>query len=255
MRHVIIHYHIYKNAGVTVDAILRNNFGEQWGTIEAARRRDIMSPASILLFSLDNPQLKSISSHQARLPVPVHPNVVFHPIVFLRHPIDRVGSVYSYESRQPPDKHIPAREKAHAHDFAGFVRWGLEESHNVAIQNFQTVHLAGREDDMRTAAAIDSDLREARQQLFKLPFFGIVEFFDKSIARMGDYLLRDFGRLNMDYVPANQTPGRKETLQERIDDIRDALGPELYRKLLDKNALDMRLYDYAVSLFQSRNAD
>ena len=33
-RTIILHYHLFKNAGTSIDSILQENFGEQWITKE-----------------------------------------------------------------------------------------------------------------------------------------------------------------------------------------------------------------------------
>jgi hypothetical protein len=33
-RTIILHYHLFKNAGTSVDAILKRNFGDKWVTSE-----------------------------------------------------------------------------------------------------------------------------------------------------------------------------------------------------------------------------
>jgi hypothetical protein len=255
MRHIIIHYHIFKNAGSTVDSILKNNFGDRCGSIEGANPWDTLGSDAILKYAMDNPSLVTLSSHQARLPEPNCPNLVFHPLIFLRHPIDRAGSVYAFEQRQPINSPSLGVKIAHENDFAGYVKWRLSDSNGAVIKNFQTVHLSGRQDHMRVAAATDNDLKDAIEKISQLPFFGIVEFFDDSITRMSKYLSQYFGRLDVNYFVANRSPERKNTLQKRLDDIKIMLGPDLYQELLDKNALDMQLYDHALRLFSSNSTE
>jgi len=254
MRHIIAHYHIFKNAGSTVDTILQRNFGRLWGSIEGNNPWDTLSPDSILRYALAHPTLKAISSHHARPPVPIDSNTVFHPLIFLRHPIDRVGSVYSFERREPKSSPGLGVKIARKNDFAGYVRWRLSDGNGAVIKNFQTVHLSGREKDMRTASASEKDLGDAMERISHLPFFGIVEMFDDSIVRMKTQLAQYFGQIDTNYTVANQSAERKKMLLERLDEIEDALGTGLYQELLDKNALDMQLYDKAVKLFELQGA-
>lgn len=252
MRHIIIHYHIFKNAGSTIDAILRNNFGAFCGGIEGNNPWDTLDAASLLQYVLDNPNLKVVSSHQARLPVPDAPGVLFYPLAFLRHPIDRVGSVYLFERRQPKNSPGPGIKAAHENDIKGYVKWRLTDGNGTVIRNFQTVHLSGREKDMRTAIANEADLEGALRRLNALEFFGIVELFQDSVFRMMNYLAREFGNLDTSFTVENRSIDRKNTLEERLDELKAALGRSLYCELLDKNALDIELYNSAVSIFQSR---
>ena len=50
MRHVIVHYHIFKNAGSTVDSVLKNNFGDRCGSIEGRNPWDTLCPDDILKY-------------------------------------------------------------------------------------------------------------------------------------------------------------------------------------------------------------
>jgi hypothetical protein len=255
MRRIIIHYHIFKNAGSTVYSILKNNFGDRCGSIEGINPWDTLGSDAILKYAMENPSLKTISSHQARLPVPKCLNLVFHPLIFLRHPIDRVGSVYSFERREPLSSPSLGVKIAHENDFAGYVKWRLSEGNGAVIKNFQTVHLSGRQNDMRVAIATDNDLKDAIEKISQLPVFGIVELFDESIARMSNHLSQYFERLDVNYSVANRSMERKNTIQERLDDIKIMLGLDLYQELLLKNVLDMQLYDHALRLFSSNSTE
>jgi hypothetical protein len=252
-RHVILHYHVFKNAGSTVSSILINNFGaSQCGDIEGKNSWDTLSDSDILRYAINNPGLKAISSHHARLPVPNHSDFVFHPLIFLRHPIDRIGSVYSYERKRPAsDKSLGVRI-AHEYDFAGYVKYRLTDG-SAPIRNFQTVHLSGHYTDMRKAIATEEDLKMAMETLSQLKFFGIVELFDKSMVKMKRYLSGHFHNFNINYVAANIDADRKNTIEDRLDEIKSSLGQNLYQELLDKNALDLQLFNQAKTLFLLEN--
>jgi len=251
MRHVLLHYHIFKNAGSTIDAILKNNFGDQCGSIEGRNPWDTVDSGAILRYTMNNPNIRAISSHQARLPVPNCSNIFFHPLMFLRHPIDRVGSVYSFERNQPINSKSLGANIAREKEFAGYVKWRLSDGNGAVIKNFQTVYLSGREHDMRMANATESDLKEAMETVSQLPFFGLVEHFRDSMEKMRKYLSKTFGSIDVTYSILNKSTERKTLLQERLDDIELMLGPDLYQELLEKNKLDMRLYDHALNLFFS----
>lgn len=252
-RHIIMHYHIFKNAGSTVSSILINNYGgDQCGDIENKNSWGTLNQNDILNYATNNPTLKAISSHHARLPTPTYKNIIFHPIIFLRHPIDRIGSVYFYERKQPFNPSQPGTKIAHENDFAGYVKIRLSDG-SAPIRNFQTVHLAGRHHDMRNAIATDDDLKVAMGRISDLPFFGIVELFDESIVKLSRYLSPNFYFNGDNYVKANVNLESSNTLAERLDNIKNMLGQSLYQELLEKNVLDMQLYEQARKLFASSN--
>lgn len=77
--YVLIHYHIFKNAGSSVDASLRHSFGDHWGTFEGPHAHAIQSSEQLSAFIAANKHLVAISSHLARPPLP-HSHCL--PVVF-----------------------------------------------------------------------------------------------------------------------------------------------------------------------------
>lgn len=252
MRHIIIHYHIFKNAGTTIDGILEKNFGTQCGYIEGANPWDTLESDLILKYAMDNPQLKSISSHQARLPIPVSQDISFHPILFLRHPIDRIGSVYYFERNQPVDSPSLGAKIARELGIVEYVKWRLEKGNGSVVKNFQTIYLAGRQHDMRSAVATDQDLQLAIERISLSPNFGVVEYFNESITRIGKYLSQYFGPVDMRYSIKNRSNERKAVVQARLDDMEAVLGRNLFTRLIDENDMDMQLYETSLRLFSRK---
>lgn len=133
----------------------------------------------------------------------------------------------------PVDAHYGAKN-AHEKTLREYVRWRLTDGVDAAIRNFQTVHLSGRDRDMRTALAKKPDLERALERLEDLSFFGLVELFQDSMLRMKSYLAGEFGEIDTSFLVENRTGERKATVEERIDELKIALGPGLYNELLDK---------------------
>ena len=86
-RKVLIHYHLFKNAGTSVDAILRPEFRPSLG------RRRVSAPGpglrritqeAVRRLILDNPNLATVSSHTLMLLVPEIEGVEVFPILFVR---------------------------------------------------------------------------------------------------------------------------------------------------------------------------
>lgn len=246
MRHIAMHYHIFKNAGCTVDAILRRHFGQHFGSIENANSWSTLPGNVLLRYVCENPELGAVTSHQARLPCPQTDGIQFHPIVFLRHPVDRAGSVYAFEKRQPEDSADLGAKVARENGMAEYVRWRLKDGNGSLLWNFQTAHIARREDDRRAQISAE-DLVLASDRLAALPFVGIVDRFDESIAQMRRYLFPVFGDIDTDHPPQHVSPGRQHGLEERIAEIRAELGESLYCELMDRNEYDLTLYHEAIS--------
>lgn len=253
MRFVIVHYHLYKNAGSTIDSILDQNFrGEERGHIEGPYPWSMLSSLELLNYTLANPKLRAISSHQARLPLPQHPAVTFLPLLFLRDPIDRFGSVYSFERKQPAESLSPSTAIARQASLSAFAEWVVGREGTAVCRNFQVIHLSADRRDVPEGRATPDDYHVALAHLRSLPFFGMVESFEESLLAMRKYLRPHFGELDINHSPVNVTLERKPTLDERLQHIREELGPSLYREVLEHNALDILLYHEARQLFLAR---
>jgi hypothetical protein len=250
-RHVIVHFHIFKNAGATIDAILKKNFGSRWAAVEGKPLTYRLSDAELLEHIQGNPNLVAVSSHEARPPavVPGGMNLKVHPILFLRHPIDRIGSIYSYRRSQTDDSTRSVKVALES-DLAGYIRWCLDNPSSEPISNFQTRFLSSSDADPWNAP----DLGVALQRLRDMPFWGLVEFFDQSLSLIQSRLFEVFGKLDFGYTIVNKSLGRKHTIQERLREIQTILGPGLYEELLDVNSLDLKLYEEAIRIFERETA-
>ena len=99
MRTVIIHCHLFKNAGTTLDWSLRRNFRRRF--VEHTDNDKMRTDAGYLgSYLLENEKLCAVSNHHVRFPMPALEGVRILPTVLLRHPIDHVGSVYAFQVRQ-----------------------------------------------------------------------------------------------------------------------------------------------------------
>jgi hypothetical protein len=119
---------------------------------------------------------------------------------------------------------------------AGYVKWRLTKSNGCFIRNFQTVYLASREKDMKIAEETIDDLKIALERINIPEFVGMVEFFIESIARLKVYLYRTFSGIDTFFMASNKSNygDRKWSIEERIEEIRLALGSNLYYKLIKK---------------------
>ncbi|WP_219847211.1 hypothetical protein, partial [Burkholderia multivorans] len=240
-----------KNAGTTIDSIMQRNFpGELSGSIEGKLPWDTLTPDDLREYAVRNSCLRYITSHQARLPALPADGVEFYPIVFLRHPIDRVESVYLFERREPEASVSPSVKIAREHGLTGFVEWVLSSDATAVARNFQVAHLAGIDRDMRTASPTDAHLEIALRQMHALPFLGLVEQFDDSMRLLDAYLTPSFGHLDLSYTIENRSAGRAASLDERLARIRQTIGCALYERLCECNALDLQLYEQAAARFR-----
>ncbi len=252
MKHIIIHYHIFKNAGSTLDSMLKETFGEQWGEHDKLQAAAFISPQEMGEFIQTHPELKAVSSHHAVLPVPEIPGVEVIPALFLRHPLDRVRSVYDFERRQGQEVGPVSKGAEHAArlSFADYLRWRLDMTVNGVIHNFQTMRMVFHPRYNRHPLK-DTDFDLASSRLLALPFFGLVEQFDDSIHLLSGLLAQRGVSFATNYVARNQSQ-RDGNLQSRLDRMRAELGEEMWQEILSRNHYDLKLYEIAEGEFRQR---
>ena len=240
MRFVILHYHILKNAGSTVEEILDRSFGERFHRYDTPERGGIITADEVLAFIDANPRLEAFSSHQIRYPLPHSRDILFFDICFLRDPLDRIRSMYDY-FRKRPAPGDPISDLAEQTTLGDFIA-GMVADHPLHVTNAQVNLLAqaGNSDEPDR-----NDLALARERFLKASFPGVVDLFDES-AVAGEYFLRAaFPALDCALPPVNVSKGLDSTLAGRIEQLRSVCDPEVFGKLLELNALDFQLLDCA----------
>jgi hypothetical protein len=246
---VLVHYHIFKNAGTSVDECLRESFGPRWGTFEGPHAHAIQSSDNLADFLSSNRQLRAVSSHLARPPLP-GPHCL--PIAFIRHPLLRAQSVYLF-TRQDPSQ--PFSQEAQAYGFGDYLRWALrEESGSIVIRDYQVVHLSDaswRCDHILNARATEADLDQACRMLDEWGMVGVVEAFDLSIAAYQALYGPSMAPLRLSRRWDNQTVQSPLTTDQRIDALRKQLGESLYSEFMAANRLDVALHEHAHSVLQA----
>jgi hypothetical protein len=233
MRKVIFHYHLFKNAGTSVDAILKANFANRWVT------REFNGPQTAILAQVSDwlgqeKDAVAFSSHTATLPPPKIEDVEIYPIIFIRHPIDRIASAYYFEKKQISDN--PSAILAKNTDLSGYIDAHLAHGNISQCRNFQSHRLA------QWFIGVRGEMPElALQAIEALPFIGLVEAFDESIHCLSQWLSAHFPEFRPMAIAKNV--GRTtETLEQKLADIRTEIGEARYEALLVANASDMAVF-------------
>ena len=65
-RFVIIHYHILKNGGTTIESILQREFGDRFATLHGKTDDSILDGKDLTKFLRLNKYISAISSHHLR---------------------------------------------------------------------------------------------------------------------------------------------------------------------------------------------
>jgi hypothetical protein len=239
-RSIIVHFHFFKNAGTSVEFLLKTHFGEGFAIYEHGLPTETFPGTVLMPYLAEHEQLQAISSHTICFPAPSHPDWSVFPVVFLRHPLDRILSMYRYEKQQ--DSSNPGVQIARERGLAGYIEAALFETGSRSFRNYQAWMLAGCRE---TAEDHDSLLRAATGALNRLPVVGVVDEFDKSLERFNEWLSPYFRGLDLQPVHRNRSDGRASSMDERLRSFRERVGEALFERLERENAVDLELYRIA----------
>ena len=240
VRFVLLHYHFFKNAGSTIEEILANSFFENYARLDTEDFDGAVSRQELVSYLQRHPRMKAISSHQFRYPVPTAPGYIFFDLCFLRDPIDRIRSMYSY-FREKPVPGEPASELAREKPIGGFIA-GLVEHHAYRVSNVQVNMLAN---GIVNDPPADADLIRATATMLKTSFLGVVDCFAESLIA-GQYFIRPiFPNLALAQQPVNVTGGLDSAVNARVEKFRQSCDPDVYAELVRMNALDSELVNRA----------
>lgn len=221
VKHPVIFLHLPKTAGTTFNAVLARQYAGQcvYGiksdALEANIERFKQLPEA------DRHRIRLLLGHQAfGLHEYLAPGARY--ITVLRDPVARLVSHYQYVKSHRHPKFIGAIEGGQL-DVLGYVTCGISGE----LENGQTRWLCGRMDD---APLGEADLERAIANLeCHFDWVGLTERFDESLV---DLAIRY--RWPRVYYRSRNVGGR------RGNDI----DPCVREAVLERNALDLRLYEY-----------
>lgn len=240
---LVLHLHLFKNAGTTLDWSLGRFFGSAF----CDHRDDQLmrgSPEYLRRYLAGHSSLDALSSHWLPLPLdlrelPVRPL----PLVMLRHPIERMASVYAFERRQEVDH--PGTRRAREGSLQDYVAWRLKEGTGPVLKNYQSRMLSGDYPG-------DGGRRQLERALENLQSFagvGLVERFDESMVLFEATLREHFPAIDLSYRAQNvRDSGDRRSPAQRLAAVESALG-ELLEPARAANELDLMLYEHVASSF------
>lgn len=246
-RRLLVHYHLFKNAGSSVDHLLKAAYGDHWVNHDPGDPPHLISANELVDFIDDNEHLRAMSSHMLVPPLP-DCDVDVYPIVFLREPISRVMSAYLFEWKKQKQVSEPIGS------LSEYLDDKFSNPRANAIEDFQCLRLGNRDPSRRNPDLKRSDteiLSDGKSFITSLPVFGLVDRFSESIARFGEQYSSFFPEVSFTSVNRNSTQDTAISLDERYQKILDQIGPTLFAELVQRNQLDIRLYEYACGLFDA----
>lgn len=245
-RKVILHYHLFKNAGTSVDELLRACLGKRWVTREFEPRANATPHRrEVAEWIRAHPQAVAFSSHTVELPPPAMGQVDILPVIFIRHPIDRIASAYAFERKQGGNGFgsVLARHTT----LAGYVEVRLSMGRDRQCRNFHLSRFAPM-----FPAAEGTEFERASRAVDTLPFVGVVEEFDRSMSLLQSLVQADLPEFVARSVRANVSRDTAAPLDERLERLRAEVGEACYSALLAHNADDLKLHQQALQRLHAR---
>lgn len=247
-RTVIIHNHIFKNAGSTLDWALARHFKRAFVD---HRDNDLMRKGAEYLgkFLIEKPKVRALSTHHLTLPLPELGNSHLLLAAILRDPIERVSSVYSFERKQK-NSVTPGSMEAKNRRIKEYVLWRMRKDVGPTIRDFQTRRCLP---PFPTNTDVDLDMLERAKHLVdNSPLLGLVELFDEAMVLFEEALRADFPNIDLSYIKQNVGQSQASAADSRIAELRRDLGDEVFDTLLENNQSDIELHAYAMQVVKRR---
>ena len=242
-RHLLLHAHMFKNAGSSLDASLLRNFGDAF--IDH-RDDDAMRRGAAYLgpYIETHPRLRALSSHWITFPLPLVPGVRIHPVLLFRDPLERILSVYRFERRQPGD--APGLRQARQSQLEEYVKWRLQQGVGPVIRNFHTRYCSGdyHGDDL------DASYARAIETLDSTQLLGLVHRYDESMTLFEYHLRPFFPGLDLSGRAVNIGDESPMAYAEKRQRALAELAPVL-DAVVEANAYDLRLFAEVESRFET----
>ena len=185
-RNILCHYHIFKNAGTSFEKVLTDNFGENHISFDGPFPYSRIDQEQLGIIIDRHPHAMACSSHQIHLPAPSSVSFRPIPVVFIRHPMLRIRSVYLFNQRDQRSlwsKHMDQ-------SLAGFEEWIISllsgHSNMLQINNLQTsmlcrgYNLPPRRENR--GGRVVYDLQMAINNLSLVPCLGRTENFHQDVT-------------------------------------------------------------------------
>jgi len=245
IRNILLHVHIFKNAGSSFDDALKSFFGNAF--VDHREDVDLVRGKQKYLekYLENHPKIKAFSSHSIHFIPEDNKFFKFHPVYFLRHPIDRVRSVYNFERKQTPATTQGAK-KAKELEFQEYLRWYLKKESPATIRNAQTIFLSG---DGPSPSDIDKKFVKAIKTLESSSLIGVVDRYDESMVVFEENLRVFFPMIDLSYIRRNVTDSNlHESVWDKSNKLLALLENDVKMELLEANTYDMELYNRANKL-------
>ena len=247
---LLIHYHIFKNAGTSFEWALEQALGDGYRSFDTASPQGFISARDLVEFSFRHPVVMAISSHQAGLPPPKIFGREVLTSILIRDPIARIRSIYAFERMQKTTS--PGAVKAKKLSFREYVEWRLETSPTLFC-NFQVYFCSRTQAQPGSLGA--QHLEVAISNLDTISIVGTVARYDQWLALAEKTLQASIPGIALPPVRQNATAEGRSTEPAILENLVKELGESTAQYLLQKNDLDMCLHQVADALLTRRLAE
>lgn len=245
---VLVHKHIFGNAGEFVDQYLHASFGVRWQQIDHRFQKSNHLTEHEVLSVVNEGQLLRAASTMT--PLSQDQSGLLRSFTLIADPVVRAWQVFlrvAGDSTQP--NHDIAKERG----FRGYIEWALGGGRGgVVVRNYQTLHLSDahlRTSDIVDAEAGTQECEESKNNLSKLNFIGLA---DRPVCSMhalqqanGDF----FPELKLESFLRYFADQKRQTLDEQRAAVKCELGESIFNRLVEANCFDAQLYDFAQERF------
>ena len=239
-RFVVVHYHIFKNGGSTIESILEREFHGRFASFHGSSSEATLHGGQLAELLAGNPALAAVTSHHICYPNPDVAGFVFFDCCFLRHPFARLHSVYTYLRKIESTDWLCLL--AHRNGPADFVRILMDQAPHL-VSDVQVQRLANSGAFRRFAN--QADLARAMQILSGMAIPGVVEMFDESLVVAEYCLAPAFPGIQLHYVPQNVSGGPQLDAASHQEKWSRLWGISVYDELTRLNEFDLELHAQA----------
>lgn len=238
---LLIHYHIFKNAGSSFEWALQQALGARFASFDSPSPRGFVSAKDLADFVQGHPDVAAVSSHQVAPPAPMLEGRKVWTSILIRDPLARIRSVYAFERRQKTSS--PGALKAKELDFKGYVDWRLKTSPGMFC-NYQ-VHFCSRAEAPQRRSLGPEHLKRAIAHLDMISIVGTVARYDDWLALAQKLLAQPFPGIMLQSSRQNATVTESVSEAAILDQLVDDLGESIVQHLIENNQLDMCLHQIA----------
>jgi hypothetical protein len=250
-RTILIHHHIFKNAGTSFNHALKQFFQDRYFEYDLPESK-LVTAQILERFILEHPQAEIISSHHACLPAPQGANYQTISSILLRHPLARIESIYQFERQQNSD--TQGAKQAKLLSFKNYVIWRLEKTPNMFC-NYQTHYCSRSKQEQNDRIVTPNELQQAINNLQNCAIVGVVEGYADFLKIAQQKLKNYYPQITLKYQYLNTTRSQVDqaaTTEKIQNNLKLKLGEKLVSILEAGNQLDYQLYKIAQKIIENQ---